>query len=73
LQPNQISPAIKGARGAYLLQLISIDPVDEADYQAKKETIRADLLNRAKQSAFGDWYADIKEKADIKDYRDLYF
>jgi peptidyl-prolyl cis-trans isomerase D len=73
LQPNQISPAVKGTRGSYLIQLLHIDPIDEADYQAQKETIREDLMNRAKQGAFSDWYAHIKEKAKIKDYRELYF
>jgi peptidyl-prolyl cis-trans isomerase D len=73
LQPQQISPAVKGTRGSYLIQLLNLDAIDEADFQAKKETIRADLLNRAKQSAFSDWYAYVKDKAKIKDYRDLYF
>jgi peptidyl-prolyl cis-trans isomerase D len=73
LQPNQVSPAVKGTRGSYLIQLLSLDPIDEADYQAKKETIRADLMNRARQNAFAEWYTHIKEKANIKDYRDLYF
>jgi peptidyl-prolyl cis-trans isomerase D len=73
LQPNQVSPAVKGARGSYLIQLLNLEPIDEADYQGKKETIRSDLMDRAKQSAFGDWYAHVKETAKIKDYRDLYF
>ncbi len=73
LQSNQISQAVQGTRGAYLVQLLNLDPIDEADYQAKKETIRADLLNRAKQNAFAEWYTHVKEKAKIKDYRDLYF
>jgi peptidyl-prolyl cis-trans isomerase D len=73
LQPNQISPAVKGTRGSYLIQLLNLDPIDEADYQARKETIHADLMNRAKQSAFTEWYTHAKEKANIKDYRDLYF
>jgi parvulin-like peptidyl-prolyl isomerase len=73
LQPNQISPAVKGNRGAYLIQLVSIEPINEADFQGQKETIRSQLLERAKQNAFSQWYADLKEKANIKDYRDLYF
>jgi len=73
LQPQQISPAVQGTRGSYLIQLLNLDPIDEADYQARKETIRSDLTDRAKQSAFADWYTHIKEKAEIKDYRDLYF
>jgi len=73
LQPNQISPPVKGNRGAYVIQLLSIEPINEADFQEKKETIRADLLSRAKQNAFSQWYTDLKEKADIKDFRELYF
>lgn len=73
LQPNQISPAVKGNRGAYLLQLVSVDPINEADFQSQKETIRAQLLERAKQNAFSQWYTDLKEKAKIQDFRDLYF
>ncbi|MCI0691558.1 peptidylprolyl isomerase [candidate division KSB1 bacterium] len=73
LQPNQISPAVKGSRGSYLIQLLHLDAIDEADYQAKKEMIREDLMNRAKQGAFAEWYTHVKEKANIKDYRDLYF
>ncbi|MDZ7292783.1 MAG: peptidylprolyl isomerase [candidate division KSB1 bacterium] len=73
LQPNQISPAIKGARGSYLIQLLSMDPINEADFEEKKEVIRSQLIDRGRQNAFAEWYADVKEKAKIKDYRELYF
>jgi parvulin-like peptidyl-prolyl isomerase len=73
LQPNQISPAIKGNRGAYLIQLLSVDPINEADLQSQKETIRSQLVDRARQNAFSQWYTDLKEKANIKDFRELYF
>jgi parvulin-like peptidyl-prolyl isomerase len=73
LQLNQISPAVKGTRGAFLIQLMSLEPINEADYQEKKETIRSQLVDRARQNAFLQWYADLKEKASIKDFRDLYF
>lgn len=73
LQPNQISQPVKGARGTYLIQLLNLDPFDETDYQEKKEAIRAQLVDRAKQNAFSEWYADAKEKAKIKDYRNQYF
>ncbi len=73
LQPNQISPAVKGNRGAYLIQLLSVDPINEADLQSQKETIRSQLVDRARQNAFSQWYTDLKEKANIKDFRELYF
>jgi parvulin-like peptidyl-prolyl isomerase len=73
LQPNQTSPPIKGLLGSYLIQLVSLDPVNEADYQEKKEIIRSQLVDRAKQSAFSEWFAHLKEKAKIEDNRNQYF
>lgn len=73
LQPNQISPAVKGARGAYLIQLLALEPINETDWESQKESIRSNLVDRARQNAFSQWYTDLKEKADIKDFRDLYF
>jgi len=73
LSPNQISMPVKGTRGSYVLQLVDFDEFNEADYEAQKQAIRSQLVERAKQEAFSQWYAAVKEKADIKDYRDMYF
>ena len=73
LEPNEISKPVKGMRGSYLLQLVSRDDLNESDYNSKKDGIRRQLVDRAKQEAFSQWYAAAKEKAKIKDYRDTYF
>ncbi len=73
LKPGQISKPVKGQRGSYILQLINHDPFDEADYTSKKDEIRQQLLDRAKQEAFSQWYADLKEKAKIEDFREKFF
>lgn len=73
LQPPQVSPPVKGVRGYYLIQLLSLDTIDMRDYAAKKEGVRTQLVERAQQNAFSEWYAATKEKAKIKDYRELYF
>jgi parvulin-like peptidyl-prolyl isomerase len=73
LQPSQISKPVKGTRGYYLIQLLSIDPIDMSDFAAKKEGLRTQLVERAQQNAFTEWYTAVKEKAKIKDYRKLYF
>ncbi|NUO80312.1 peptidylprolyl isomerase [candidate division KSB1 bacterium] len=73
LKPGQISKPVKGQRGSYILQLVSQDPFDEVDYTSKKEGIRQQLLDRAKQEAFTQWYADLKEKAKIEDFRENFF
>jgi len=73
LQPNQISKPVKGVRGYYLIQLLNLDATDMNNFAAQKEGIRNQLIDRAQQNAFTDWYAAVKEKAKIKDYRKLYF
>ena len=73
LKPQQLSPPVKGVRGYYLIQMVSQDTLDPKDYAAKKDGIRTQLLERAQQNAFTEWYTAVKEQAEIKDYRDLYF
>jgi parvulin-like peptidyl-prolyl isomerase len=73
LQPSLISKPVKGMRGSYLIQLLSIEPIDMNDFAVKKESLRTQLIERAQQSAFTEWYEAVKEKAKIKDYRKLYF
>ncbi len=73
LPPSQISKPVKGTRGSYLIQLLSIDPIDMNDFAAKKDGLRTQLIERAQQSAFTEWYEAVKEKAKIKDNRKLYF
>lgn len=73
LQPLLVSKPVKGLRGYYLMQLLSLESIDVNDYAVKKEGIRTQLLERAQQNAFSEWYAAAKEKAKIRDYRELYF
>ncbi|MGH7493226.1 MAG: peptidylprolyl isomerase [bacterium] len=73
LSGEEFSKPVKGMRGSYILQLVHLDPFDEADYQGKKDAIRSQLLDTAKQQAFNEWYTHLKSKAKIKDHRDLFF
>jgi parvulin-like peptidyl-prolyl isomerase len=73
LKGQEFSKPVKGMRGSYILQLIQLDPFDEADYQEKKDAIRSQLADNAKQQAFNEWYTHIKSKAKIEDHRDLFF
>jgi parvulin-like peptidyl-prolyl isomerase len=73
LTGQEFSKPVKGMRGSYILQLVHLDPFDEADYQDKNDAIRSQLLDTAKQQAFNEWYTHLKSKAKIKDHRDLFF
>lgn len=73
LKGQEFSKPVKGMRGSYILQLVQLDPFDEADYNARKDAIRSQLTENAKQQAFNEWYAHLKSKAKIEDHRDLFF
>jgi len=73
LKPREVSDPVEGVRGYYLITLVDKTPFNEADFQAQKQSIKEQLLERKRSSAFSNWYSQLKERAKIKDYRDLYF
>lgn len=72
LTRGSISQPIKGLRGYYIVRLIDKAPIDEQDYNLKKEEIRAELKTRKEQLAYTQWYTKLKQRAKIKDYRRQY-
>ncbi|MFQ5628956.1 MAG: peptidylprolyl isomerase, partial [bacterium] len=73
LTTGQVSDPVEGLKGYYIIRLLEKSTIEEQDYLAKKDNIRAELKARKEQVAFTQWYSQVKEKADIKDYRKLYF
>jgi len=72
LNPGQISQPVEGSRGYYLIKLTDRTPMNEKDFEAQKETLKAQVVQRKQQAMFGLWYNDLKEKAEIKDNRKNY-
>ncbi|MBN2413548.1 peptidylprolyl isomerase [candidate division KSB1 bacterium] len=73
LNIGEFSEPVKGTRGYYILQLIDKQEINEQDFENQKEQIKLQLAARYKQQVFGEWYEEVKAKANIKDYRELYF
>jgi len=73
LNVGEFSEPVKGTRGYYILQVIDKQEMQEEDFEKQKEQIKLQLAARYKQQVFGQWYEDVKAKAKIKDYRELYF
>lgn len=69
LDVDKISPPLKTARGYYLIKVIEKVPINEADFEAQKNTLRQTTLSKKQQQAFIDWFNDLKAKAEIKDLR----
>jgi len=70
---HKISPPIKAERGSYVLELVSKSALDDTAFEAVKDSLRTDLLEKKQNSMFQVWYAQLKEKAEIEDYREDYF
>ncbi len=71
LKVNEISQPIKTIKGYYLIKLLEKTKFDENQFALQKDAIRRQLLLKKRQQAFTEWYNQLKEAANIKDYRDL--
>jgi parvulin-like peptidyl-prolyl isomerase len=63
------SGVIETSAGAYVLQVLSRDPFDEAKYQAERDSEYGRLVNRREYEVFDAWLADLKKRATITDRR----
>ncbi|RPH37808.1 hypothetical protein EHM92_01750, partial [bacterium] len=73
LQPGQISPAVRGLRGAYLIQLLTKTDFDSSAFASQKETLMSRLMQEKRQRVITDWLAKLKESAEIVDNREMFF
>jgi len=64
-----VTPPVEGTRGYYILQLTEKTEFDSTAYAAQRNQLAAQLMQRKESLSFSNWYADVKSKADIKDYR----
>ncbi len=73
LSVGEISEPVEGARGGYLLQLLSRTDFDSTQYKSQRETIRTQLLQERRGKLYSEWIAKLKEAADIEDNRSTFF
>ena len=72
LNLGEYSEPIEGTRGYYILQVVDKSEFDETAFQDQKETLKTQLNVRLRNQVFGLWYSKLKEKADIRDFRNDY-
>lgn len=73
LNVGDFSEPVEGTRGYYILQVIDKTDFDQAAFESQKESIKTQLTVRRRNQVFGEWYAKLKEEANIKDFRNEYF
>ncbi len=70
---HKISPPIRAEQGSYVLELVSKSALDDTAFEAVKDSLRTDLLEKKQNNMFQVWYAQLKENAEIEDYLEDYF
>ena len=73
LDLDEISQPVKGDRGYYLMKVTDKSDANMSLFENEKENRKSTLLQQKKQMVYMAWYEKLKEKANIKDYRDQYF
>ena len=67
--PGDVSPALKGDNGFYIVKLISKNPGTKDGFAQQKTTVLQTLLREKQQRFIQGWIEKTKEAAKIEDYR----
>ncbi|MDE2797213.1 MAG: hypothetical protein OXI94_00970, partial [Gemmatimonadota bacterium] len=64
---------VKTDRGAYILRVEERQSVDKTGLESAKGTLLQQVLSQKRQEVFTVWFADLRENADIVDYRHFFY
>ncbi len=73
LSTGQTSEIVKTDRGAYILRVDEKQSVDKTGLESAKGTLLQQVLSQKRQEIFTAWFADLRENADIVDYRHFFY
>ncbi|MCZ6631772.1 MAG: peptidylprolyl isomerase [bacterium] len=68
---GKTSGLITTDRGAYVLQVLEKQPVDESTFEAQKPILSQQLLSQKRTEVLSAWFTDVRESAEIVDNRHL--
>ena len=69
MKPGETSDAFPGVEAAYIVKLINLQPVNPSMFESQKSALRKTLLNEKQQRFFAAWIQNLKDNANIVDYR----
>ena len=70
---NKVSEPVKGLRGYYLIKVIKRTTFDSTAYSNQSSAIRNSMMQEKRSKFLNQWVSELKETADIKDNRYLFF
>ena len=73
LSTGQTSEVVKTDRGAYILRVDEKQSVDKTGLESAKATLLQQVNSQKRQEVLTAWFADLRENADIVDYRHFFY
>jgi len=73
LEEGEIPEPVEGNRAYYLLEVIDRNRISKEDFESVKDSYRNTYLQQKMQQIYRSWYTNLKEEANIEDYRYLYY
>jgi peptidyl-prolyl cis-trans isomerase D len=73
LQPGEIAGPVETAQDYYLIELVERTTPDSVDQRIQSPELRQQLLQRKQQLTYASWMQELRDKADIKDFRNQYW
>ena len=68
-QQNPVSRPVEGRSGCYLLEFVAHQPIDLAHYESISDSLYNEAVTKKRKDIWNNWYRNIYEEANIKDYR----
>lgn len=70
MEREAVSPVVEGTTAAYVMRVTSIHEADlEMLTSVGRDNLRRGIENRKRQTITGRWLAELRETADVADYR----
>lgn len=66
---NRVSPVVRTNLGAAILELVEITAPGPQEYAQKRDSIMNAAVDGKVQLVYNNWYTELIQNADIKDYR----
>ena len=73
LEPNELSPVIRGDQACYLIQLLEKKPIDEEVFEQEAPALKTRVSQEKQMQVYAAWFEDLKQKAKIEDNRHYFY
>lgn len=73
LKPGDVSKPFEGVRGYYVMKLLSKTPFDSTKYALESDQLKDQIFQEKRNRFTQDWLTNLREKAEIEDFRDRFF